>query len=190
MLASTFYFVLTSLYEQLETQRDHNFDSLKTTENSPDSLECENISLNDLDSLEDYSVSRETPTDSLNTEDSTFDSLECKSLSLIKSFNSDINHEEEGTEHVPTNVLELLMFCGKMLFFLVDIGTPLSLCVGSYDPILEKIIGYLDGLSVESCLLVSHNWASYIRAYLRSPRVSSLMTLHWKEFVPVQTEIR
>ena len=116
MLASTFYFVLTSLYEQLESQRDQNFDSLKTTENSPDSLECENISLNDLDSLEDYSVSRETPTDSLNTEDSTLDSLECKSLSLIKSLNNDINHEEEGTEHVPTNVLELLMFCGKMLF--------------------------------------------------------------------------
>ena len=123
MLASTFYFVLTSLYEQLETQCDNNFDSLKTTENSPDSLECENISLNDLDSLEDYSVSRETPTDSLNTEDSTFDSLECKSLSLIKSLNNDINHEE-GTEQavqqseqeVPTNVLELLMFCGKVLF--------------------------------------------------------------------------
>ena len=124
MLASTFYFVLTSLYEQLETQCDNNFDSLKTTENSPDSLECENISLNDLDSLEDYSVSRETPTDSLNTEDSTFDSLECKSLSLIKSLNNDINHEEEGTEQAvqqseeefPTNVLELLMFCGKVLF--------------------------------------------------------------------------
>ena len=66
----------------------------------------------------------------------------------------------------------------------------MPLCEGSYDPILERIIGYLDGLSVESCLCVSHHWAGYIRTHLRSPRVSSLMTLHWKEFVPVQTEIR
>ena len=131
MLASTVYFVLTSLYEHLETQCDVNYDSLNalnTTENAPDSLECEIISLNDLDSLEEISVSRETPTDSLNTEDSTFDSLECKSLSHIKSLNNDIHHEDPGgTEHVPTNVLELLMFCGKMVF-LVNNGTVLSLC--------------------------------------------------------------
>ena len=128
MLASTIYFVLSSLYEQLETQCDVNYDSLKTTENAPDSLECENISLNDLDNLEEFSVSRETPTDSLNTEDSTFDSLECKSLSHIKSSSNDIHHEDPGgTEHVPTNVLELLMFYGKM-FFLVNNGTVSPLC--------------------------------------------------------------
>ena len=128
MLASTIYFVLSSLYEQLETQCDVNYDSLKTTENAPDSLECENISLNDLDSLEEFSVSRETPTDSLNTEDSTFDSLECKSLSHIKSLSNDIHHEDPGgTEHVPTNVLELLLFSGNMLF-LVNNGTVSPLC--------------------------------------------------------------
>ena len=128
-MASTFYFVLTSLYEQLETHSDVNYDSLKATENSPDSLEWKNISLNDLDSLEEFSVSRDTPTDSLNSEDSTFDSLECESLSLIKSLRNDNNdtsssnqenreHEtlEEKEQNIPTNVLEYLMFYGKNIF--------------------------------------------------------------------------
>ena len=139
-MASTFYFALSSLYEQLEAHCDLHFDSLKATEKAPDSLECENISLYDLDSLEEFTVSRDTPTDSLNTEDSTFDSLECKSLNHVKSFNNDTNDtslsqdkkcqlEVPGdTEYVPTNVLEFLMFFGKIHKSLANIGIVLSLC--------------------------------------------------------------
>ena len=139
-MASTFYFALSSLYEQLETHCDVHFDSLKAPEKAPDSLEYENISLYDLDSLEEFSVSRDTPSDSLNTEDSTFDSLECKSLNHVKSFNNDTNDtslsQEKNrqlvapgeTEYAPTNVFEFLMFFGKIHKSLANIGIVLSLC--------------------------------------------------------------
>ena len=61
---------------------------------------------------------------------------------------------------------------------------------GSYDIILEEIISYLDGNSLECCLNVSFIWRDYFTGFFTTPRVTRLMSSHWREFVPVQTEIK
>ena len=55
--------------------------------------------------------------------------------------------------------------------------------------ILERIIGYLDGISVECCLKISPIWFQYFHSYFNVSRVQKIMKTHFKEFVPVQTEI-
>lgn len=73
---------------------------------------------------------------------------------------------------------------------MLDNSLEIFILSGSYDMILERIIGFLDGSSIECCTKVSKIWKSYFEEYFRTPRISRLMTLHWKEFVPAQTEIR
>ena len=137
MLAFSFYFDLDNLYRRLDILCDVNFDSLEVKEKTPDSLEAEIMSICDLDSLEKFSVPRDTPTDSFNADDPNSDSLECKSLQnlVINLKHDDINQNNVIStqhkncqhipsrgfkkDHVPTNVLEFLIFYGNDVFIIL-----------------------------------------------------------------------